>query len=360
MGKAKVKKPKTTTGPMNLAELGLTPANGIALQVAATRVPALNELLPGGMVYGKWNLFFGQPSSGKTTICVQTVADAMAADPEHKCVLIPAEKGEDLQYYERMGLDLSRTYVIEKDQYIMEEVMEQLENIMKNAESLGIKSVIIDSWDGMLSYKQLYDSQGNRKDAVKETVAVKAAAGARLIPLIKGLTSSKKILFLIICQVRTKGIGGYTTYEGFAGGLALEHNTDVAVYMSISGKIVGDVDGNEQQIGNKVKFVLKKTKVNNKAHQWFEIPYTFEDGWDTFRSLWTTALEMGIIVNLGAGYFACDLYPEEGKKQEHKIRGEKKAIGFFQNDPTMIAKLQELVDQHEPTEQSSQEATEPE
>ena len=87
------------------------------------------------------------------------------------------------------------------------EVMEQRETLLKNAEKLGIKSVLIDSWDGMLSYKQLYDSEGNRKEITKETVAVKAAAGARLIPLIKGLVGSKKMLFLIICQVRTGGIG---------------------------------------------------------------------------------------------------------------------------------------------------------
>jgi len=47
-------------------ELGLTPATTKKKKVAPTRIPELNnELLPNGYAYGKINLVFGEPSTGK-------------------------------------------------------------------------------------------------------------------------------------------------------------------------------------------------------------------------------------------------------------------------------------------------------
>lgn len=343
-----------------LAELGLTRAVRKAYDVAPSRITELNSLLPGGFVYGKWNLVYGMPSAGKTTTTIQAIADAQAKDPEHHCVLVPAEKGEDLAYYENMGLDLSRTYIVDLDQYFIEDVFEKLENILKNSKELNIKSVVIDSWDGMLSHKQLYDAKGNRKAITQETVAVKAAAAARLIPIVKGYTGSKNILFMIICQVRTGGIGGYMTFEKFAGGNALEHNTDIAVYMGINGSIKEKVDDHDVQVGNEIKIVLKKTKVNANAHKGVVVPFIFESGWDSFRAIWVQAQEKGIVQKLGGGYFQCDLFPEEGKKKERKIRGEKLAIEFFKSDPKMVDQLTQLIsttpDKDESTEQSTEEA----
>jgi len=131
----------------------------------------------------------------------------MQKDPDMNFVLIPSERGEDLDYYQQLGLDLDRTSLIEKDQYIMEEVIEQIEQILAVADKHNIKCIMIDSWDGLIPNQMLYDTQGNRKASTKQTVGAAAKVASEKLKTLKGLIGSKDILFLVVCQVRTGGIG---------------------------------------------------------------------------------------------------------------------------------------------------------
>jgi RecA/RadA recombinase len=322
-------------------ELGLEPATLHKKKVAATTIPELNnELLPGGFAYGKLNLVFGEPSTGKTTLLIQTIAEEMKKDPDMQFVLIPSERGEDMSYYEQLGLDLSRTWVIKKDQYIMEEVIEQVENILVNADKYNIKAILIDSWDGLIPNQRLYDTQGNRKEATKQTVAVGAKVASEKLPNIKGLIGTKDILFLVVCQVRQGGLGAYVQFKTFSGGNALIHNSDIVLMTEMAGFVRKKVDGKDITVGHNVKYTLKKTKLNSNAHKVIEVPYHYKDGWDTFKGIWVEALNIGAIEKLGGGWYECDLFPEQGAKDLRRIRGEDAAIAFFREDESRIEQLQ--------------------
>jgi len=325
-------------------KLGLTPAKSKGMEVAPTRIAELNSLLPGGYVYGKMNLVFGAPSSGKTTHIVETIADEMKKDKKMQFVLIPSERSEDLDYYKNnLGLPLDRTHLHMPEQFIFEEVMEKVEDILKVSHEHNIKAILIDSWDGLLANKQIYDTQGNRKKATKETVGAKAKAASDKFPLIKGLIADKKILFMVICQIRTGGIGGYTTFKTFAGGNALEHYSDIIVFQDIAGMIKKTINNREQVIGHETKFVLKKSKVNNNTHKGIQIPYYYDESWDNFLGTWIEAQHTGVVVKHGGGWFECSLFPPAGSKMQPRIRGEDNARAFFK-DPDQVKAIQDLID----------------
>lgn len=206
---------------MQLQKMGMKIGQVEKYKIMPTRVREFNNKLPGGWVFGKVNLVYGPKSSGKTTIFIESIGDAQKADPDHICLVIPSERGEDQSYYETLGLNLNQTLFMppnEKSFYIMEESLAKLMDILSDD---LISSVLVDSWDAFLGFKQIYTPDGAKKEITKETVGAKAAAGSRIWPQLKSLIADKKVMMGIICQARTKGIGTYITSEGFSGGRVL-------------------------------------------------------------------------------------------------------------------------------------------
>jgi len=309
-----------------------------AYDVAPTRIPELNDLLPGGYVKGKVNLVYGAPSVGKTTSSIETIADDMAKDKEHVCLLIPSERGDDMIYYQDKGLDISRTIIMKKQKYILEEVLDDMDKYLTDD---LVDSILIDSWDGLIGFKELYTPDGKKKEATRDTVAVKAAGGSKMIKRVKGLIADRNVLCIVIAQVRTQGLGSYIVTEGFSGGNALKHFTDVEVGLMLKGMFKEKVEGRDVNVGQKVKIILKKSKVNKNAHKSAETLYRFDGTWDQVEGIWNLALNRGIITKRG-GWYTYPGFPKN-KKGEGMLQGESTAKDFFQDDTNRL-NLQKVVD----------------
>ena len=337
MAKAKGKM-EFLLGKQNTKKAVATPT-----EVAPAPIGEVNDLLSGGFPYGKVSLIYGEPSTGKTTMAVQVVAAAMKKDPNHVCYLIPAERSENMEYYESLGLDLSRCAIMEQDVYFLEDVFQSIEDVLEDPFKAP-DSIIIDSWDGMLSKKQMYTKDGSKKDMTEETVATKAAAGSRLWPRIKGLIGTRNTLFLALAQIRTSGIGGQTTFKTMSGGYALIHNSQLIISCEMKG-LVRETSGNDTTVvGNEIKFTLKKSKVNTKTHQHHTVIYNFENSWDELQGLWVQALGCSAIEKRAGGWFCSPIFPLTGKTNpENKIRGEK-ATREFLRTPENTKALEKLVE----------------
>ncbi len=283
-------------------------------------------------------MLYGSPSSGKSTVAVETIADEQKRDKNHVCLLIPAERGEDLQYYNNLGMDMHRVIIMKKPQYILEEVMQFIEDVL---EQELVDSVLVDSWDGLIGYKELYTPDGKRKEATRDTVAAKAAGGSKTWKRIKGYIADRDVLFLVICQVRTKGLGSYIVTEGFAGGFALEHNLDLAAHMNLAKLYREKIDGKDVVTGQVVRIKIAKSKVNGNVHQQTEVIYKFGNSWDQVEGLWNLALNSGLVIKTG-GWYEYPGFPTN-KSGARKIQGESAAKDFFQDDFART-KLQAAID----------------
>jgi RecA/RadA recombinase len=333
-----------------LQKMGLIKAESSEYDIVPTRVSELNELLPGGYPKGKMHVVYGKKSLGKTTTIIQAISDEMVKDKDHISLLIPSEVGEDLGYYEKLGMPISegRVLVMERDQYILEEVLVDIENYLKDPESgeCLVNSILIDSWDGFLGNKQLYTPDGKRKEATRGSVGAKAAGASEKLPLIKPLAGRNNVLFMVICQTRVQGLGGYMPKDGFSGGNALEHYADTVTALTSAGAIKKVVDGRTNIIGQSVRFTLEKSKVNDNAHQSVTSDYVFKEGWDKVGGAFTAAVSMGIIKKGGAGYHTYAGYPlaGKGKTADTKLHGADKSKDFFK-DPVQLDILIRIIDQ---------------
>ena len=321
---------------------GVITAQPKEYKICPSAIPELNDLLPGGFPCGKQIILFGSQSLGKTTTAVQAIAMEMERDPDHITLLVPAERGEDYAYFEKLGLDFSsgRVQVIEKHRYMMEETLEQIEDYLcdEDGECL-VDSILIDSWDALIGNKEMFTPDGKRKEATKETVGVKAAAASKMIKRIKGLVTDNEVLYMVICQART-GIGAYA-FEKYSGGNALEHFTDVTLHLKPGEPTKTRIDGQLAQTGHQVKFKLAKSKVNANVHKQVIVDFTYGEGWDQVEGIFRSAITNGIIHKGAGGWFSYPAFPTN-KKGEPKLRGEANAKAFFE-DEAQFSVLQEIV-----------------
>ena len=120
--------------------------------------------LPDGLPKKKVTLAYGPNASHKTSVMVEAVGMEQQQDPDHICLFVPAERGEDMAYYEsKLGLQLGQTVVLppdEKGYYMMEYV---LESICETLEQGLVDSVILDSWDALVANKEVYYTDGREK-----------------------------------------------------------------------------------------------------------------------------------------------------------------------------------------------------
>lgn len=100
---------------------------------------SLDVILGGGWPANQWHEIYGEFSSGKTALVLQTIAANMALDPEWEVWWVASEHF-DVGYAAMCGVDLDRVHV--HDTNIMEEAYGW---VMKAATTKSIDAIVIDS-----------------------------------------------------------------------------------------------------------------------------------------------------------------------------------------------------------------------
>jgi recombination protein RecA len=99
----------------------------------------LDVALGGGWPTGTWSEIIGDPSSGKTSICLKTIAANQAKDPDFTVVWVAAENWFP-EWTEKCGIDNSRVIVVQTN--IMEAAYE---SVLQLCETKQVDLVVIDS-----------------------------------------------------------------------------------------------------------------------------------------------------------------------------------------------------------------------
>lgn len=125
---------------------------------------ALDAAYGGGWAVNQWHELIGEPSAGKTAVCLEAVAANQELDPEFLTVWIAAE-WFDRSYAEMCGVDVDRVIVVN------ENIMERAFGIvLKWLASKACDFIVIDSLPAM--------TPGDEAEAAMEDALV--ALGARL------------------------------------------------------------------------------------------------------------------------------------------------------------------------------------
>jgi recombination protein RecA len=308
-------------------------ANNVEIKKQKTPSLSLNLALKGGLAYGRQVLIWGNKSAGKSSFCLQLIADAQKDGK--LCAWIDSEQSYSPEWAEKLGVDSTKLI------YSSAKTINDMVDIGTQLMQSGVDLLVVDSISALLpaiyfekdgaELKQLQDTKQIGAEAKDMTHAVKMLNYV-----------NDKTLLILISQQRNQ-FGSMHASHIPTGGMAVKFFSSTIIKLwsseaeasSIKDKIsVGD-KLIEQKIGRPVNWTID---YNKTGPQFITGAYDFyfqgsHVGVDWIADLVDTAEMLGVIERGGAWYTVL----------EERIQGRANVIARVREDLDMQDKLKELV-----------------
>lgn len=253
----------------------------------STGLPQLDRITGvGGLPKGFITEIVGQPSVGKTTLCLMLVREAQKQGVE--CVWADVEWSWESEYAERLGVDLSSLGVIR--QPYSEQVLDLLEEDAR--ENKG-KLYVIDSVGGLHSQREAEKSSGEK------VIAGQAGPIATFVRKIVPLAAMNNHAVIFINH-EYKEIGSQYPVWLPSGG------TKLAFHKSLSIRLKQSFEGAaklSKKVGMVVEAEIMKNKRAGTKKQTCSIEMIYGEGFNPVSDLLQDALDKGVIVRTGNTFF---------------------------------------------------------
>lgn len=237
----------------------------------------------GGLPRGRIIEIYGPEASGKTTVCLSTIAQAQ----KHGGVaaFIDAEHALDPQWAEKLGVKLDELLISQPD--TGEQALEITESLVRSG---GIDVLVIDSVAALVPRAEI---EGDMGDA---SMGLQARLMSQALRKLTGVISKSKTVVIFTNQLRQKIGVMFGNPETTTGGLALKFYASVRMDIR---KIETLKDG-DKAIGSRHRVKIVKNKIASP----FRIAEFDVSGTGISREggIVDVAVEMGIIQKSGAFY----------------------------------------------------------
>ena len=270
----------------------------------------------GGLPRGRIIEIYGPESSGKTTLALHVVAQMQKTGGT--CAYIDAEHALDIQYAQRLGVNLSELLISQPD--TGEQALEICDALVRSG---SVDMVVIDSVAALTPQAEIEGEMGEALPGLQARLMSQA---------LRKLTSSIKrtnTLVVFINQIRMKIGVSYGNPETTTGGNALKFYSSVRLDI----RRVGAIKKGDEVIGSdtKVKVVKNKVAPPFKTAQ-FDIPYG--DGISHEGEVIDMAVDLNLMQKSGAWY----------SYQGNKIgQGRDNAREFLKNNPEVLTEIEDKI-----------------
>jgi len=276
-----------------------------------------NALGIGGIPQGRVVEVYGPESSGKTTLTLQTIAEAQKAGMV--CAFIDAEHALDPVYAKNLGVDTDNLIISQPNSG--EEALDIVEGLLNSG---AVSLIVIDSVSALVPKVELEGDMGQSHVGIQARLMSQA-----LRKLTPSLQKNNTTLFFIN-QIRMKiGMMGYGSPETTSGGNALKFFASVRIDIRRIGKITHKDD----EIGNRTKAKIVKNKVAPPFKQ-VEFDIIFGKGIDKLREVVDYGVKFDIIDKSGAWFS----YGPESIGQ-----GKEKVITYLEEHPEVAYEIESKV-----------------
>ena len=167
----------------------------------------------GGLPRGRIIEVFGPESSGKTTLSLQVIAEMQKIGGT--CAFIDAEHALDVQYAQRLGVQLSDLLISQPD--TGEQALEITDALVRSG---SVDLIVVDSVAALTPKSEI---EGDMGDALP---GLQARLMSQALRKLTGSITKTKSMVIFINQIRMK-IGGYGNPETTTGGNALKFYSSV-------------------------------------------------------------------------------------------------------------------------------------
>ena len=198
----------------------------------------------GGLPMGRIIEIYGPESSGKTTLTLETIAQAQKKGKV--CAFIDAEHALDPIYARKLGVNVENMLISQPD--TGEQALEICETLVRSG---GIDVVVIDSVAALVPKAEIEGEMGDNH------VGLQARLMSQALRKLTGIVKQANCMVIFINQLRMKIGVMFGNPETTTGGNALKYYASVRLDIR-KGQALKD---KEDILGNETKVTVVKNKV---------------------------------------------------------------------------------------------------
>ncbi len=269
-------------GKGSIMKLGEKQANKMAIDVVPTGILALDLALGvGGLPRGRIIEIYGPEASGKTTVCLSTIAEAQKAGGV--AAFIDAEHALDPVWAEKLGVKLDDLLISQPD--TGEQGLEIAEALIRSG---GIDVIVVDSVAALVPRAEIEGEMGD------SSMGMQARLMSQALRKLTSVISRSKTVVIFTNQLRQKIGVMFGNPETTPGGMAMKFYASIRMD---SRKIESLKDG-DKVIGSRHRVRVVKNKVSPP----FRVAEydVMHDGVSKEGSLIDVGIEFSILTKSGA------------------------------------------------------------
>jgi recombination protein RecA len=308
-------------------------ATEVDVQKQQTPSIGLNLALKGGLGFGRQVLIWGNKSAGKSSFCLQMIAEAQKNGKT--CAWIDAEASYSAEWAEKLGVDSSALI------YSPAKTINDMVDIAVQLMEAGIDLIVVDSISALLP-AIYFEKDGHELKDLQDTKQIGAEA-KDMTHAVKMLNYANKDTLLVLISQQRNQFGSMHASHIPTGGMAVKFFSSTVIKLWSSeaeanaikaGINVGDKII-EQKVGRPVNWIIDYNKLGppNLSGQ-YDFYYQGDSvGVDLVGEVLDVAEMMGIVQRGGAWYTV----------EEERLQGRAKAVEYLKNNPDVVEKIRKKI-----------------
>ncbi|MBV8647642.1 recombinase RecA [Paludibacterium sp.] len=279
------------------------------LQVISTGSLGLDLALGvGGLPRGRVVEIYGPESSGKTTLCLQVVAEAQKLGGT--CAYIDAENALDPVYAQKLGVKVEDLLISQPD--TGEQALEICDMLVRSS---GVDVIVVDSVAALVPKAEIEGEMGDSH------VGLQARLMSQALRKLTGNIKRTNTLVIFINQIRMKIGVMFGNPETTTGGNALKFYASVRLDI----RRIGSIKKGEEVVGNETRVKVVKNKVSPPFKQ-AEFDILYGEGISREGEIIEMGVQHGFIEKSGAWYSHNGQKIGQGKDNVREYLKENKTV----------------------------------
>jgi len=273
----------------------------------------------GGLPKGRVVEIYGPESSGKTTLTLQTIAEAQKKGGV--CAFVDAEHALDLNYARKLGVNVDDLLVSQPD--TGEQALEIVDMLVRSG---GVDMVVIDSVAALTPKAEIEGDMGDSH------MGLQARLMSQALRKLTGNIKRTNCLVIFINQIRMKIGVMFGSPETTTGGNALKFYASVRLDI----RRIGAVKKGDEIVGSETRVKVLKNKVAPPFKQ-AEFDILYNQGISREGEVLSLGVQLEIVEKSGAWYSYAGTRIGQGKEN---------VCEYFREHPEMSNEIEAKIRAH--------------